>query len=391
MSKYNDSQKLRAKEQTKMKHEILEHYLDPWLTKISYAGSRVVYVDGFAGPGIYPDGWKGSPLRAMKKADDVLTESDSVKDRLDEFHCVFIENDRARYQDLEKHVNDLDEQVDDLITTNCVKAEFEDWARNYIAQQEGAYPDPSLFFIDPFGYGDIPFDVLSELYQLREQSYELLITFMGGKMAQWKDGPNHQKAISAALEMDDWDNRISENMSKDDQARALSELYQRKWKEDGGAEFTLPFEMFEEGKRQICYHLIHVTNHLDGLKVMKDTMFNAGADEQFAYLGPDHVGFEEEQLSFAEFGTTTDFDERIKQFANDLHEIYKNQSIEFEKLLHKTLDTNVFQVKHYREAFDILTEQKKLETHYQNPNTSQGYPLDTILEFKDPVAITDFV
>jgi len=120
----------------------------------------------------------------------------------------------------------------------------------------------------------------------------------------------------------------------------------------------MSFEMMEEGKSQICYYLIHVTNHLDGLKVMKETMYNAGADDEYAYRGPEHAGFEDNQLSFTKFGETEELEERIRSFALDLHEEYEEETVLFKDLLKQTLDENVFKTKHYRHAFEILSSEE---------------------------------
>ena len=46
---------------TKAKHEILRRYWQAWLPIITKLGSRVLYIDGFAGPGRYEGGEDGSP------------------------------------------------------------------------------------------------------------------------------------------------------------------------------------------------------------------------------------------------------------------------------------------------------------------------------------------
>lgn len=396
MADGSNREKLQQKGQTEMKHRILELYLDPWLTKISTVNQRVVFVDGFAGPGIYSDGWKGSPLRVMDIADQVISEYENVDQRLDEFKCIFVENDRERFLELKQNVDRHKQDVDDRINPTCIDDDFTKWAEQYIQGQRGRFPDPTLIFVDPFGYGeDIPFQLLSELFQLREKSYELLITFMAGKMAQYMGSPNHQKGITTSLGMSDWKNYFTEDMSKDEAARMFSHLYQRQWKETAGANYTLPFEMVEEGKNQICYHLIHVTNHIDGLKVMKKNMFNAGANDQYAYLGPNHVGFEDEQLSLAKFGESMDFNNRIETFAEELHESYLDDTITFQRLLEETLDKNVYLPQHYRSTFKKLENRDKLkvfdpESAEEGTRSGTAYKPEFELEFVQPMTLDQF-
>ena len=50
-----------------MKHLILQGYLEAWYPKLKFA-RRLVFIDGFAGPGEYLGGEKGSPLIALDAA-----------------------------------------------------------------------------------------------------------------------------------------------------------------------------------------------------------------------------------------------------------------------------------------------------------------------------------
>jgi hypothetical protein len=47
---------------TQAKHDILSGYLSAWLPIMSKYNERLVYVDGFAGPGVYTNGEPGSPI-----------------------------------------------------------------------------------------------------------------------------------------------------------------------------------------------------------------------------------------------------------------------------------------------------------------------------------------
>jgi three-Cys-motif partner protein len=50
---------------TQAKHEILRRYLEAWLPIMATWQGRIVFVDGFAGPGRYSGGEPGSPLIAL--------------------------------------------------------------------------------------------------------------------------------------------------------------------------------------------------------------------------------------------------------------------------------------------------------------------------------------
>src|SRR5205807_2684598 len=50
---------------TQAKHHILRRYLEAWLPILAAYNDRLVYIDGFAGPGRYEGGEPGSPLIAL--------------------------------------------------------------------------------------------------------------------------------------------------------------------------------------------------------------------------------------------------------------------------------------------------------------------------------------
>jgi three-Cys-motif partner protein len=53
---------------TQAKHEILTRYLDAWFPILASWNMKVLFIDGFAGPGTYKDGSPGSPLLAIDAA-----------------------------------------------------------------------------------------------------------------------------------------------------------------------------------------------------------------------------------------------------------------------------------------------------------------------------------
>ena len=48
-------------EQTMGKHLVLRHYLNGWFPILSRWNGRLLFIDGFAGPGEYENGQEGSP------------------------------------------------------------------------------------------------------------------------------------------------------------------------------------------------------------------------------------------------------------------------------------------------------------------------------------------
>lgn len=50
---------------TAAKHDILRRYLQAWIPILGSTHERIVYIDAFAGPGIYKGGEDGSPIVAQ--------------------------------------------------------------------------------------------------------------------------------------------------------------------------------------------------------------------------------------------------------------------------------------------------------------------------------------
>lgn len=50
------------------KHQILERYLKAWFPILNRYHGRVIYLDGFSGPGRYKNGEPGSPIIALNVA-----------------------------------------------------------------------------------------------------------------------------------------------------------------------------------------------------------------------------------------------------------------------------------------------------------------------------------
>ena len=89
---------------TKAKHDILRKYLQAWFPIIAFSGEqRLIYLDGFAGPGEYTGGEEGSPVIALRTLIDHRLWG---KLRKKEFIFFFIEKKRKRAEYLENLLKD---------------------------------------------------------------------------------------------------------------------------------------------------------------------------------------------------------------------------------------------------------------------------------------------
>ncbi len=91
---------------TQAKHEILRHYLGAWFPILATTQRRLLYIDGFAGPGEYKGGEDGSPIIALKLAKDHKLSSKLQRPGM-ELVFFFIEVNEARFQNLERKLAEL--------------------------------------------------------------------------------------------------------------------------------------------------------------------------------------------------------------------------------------------------------------------------------------------
>src|SRR3989339_196903 len=133
---------------TEIKHEILRRYLAAWVPILSKFGDRILYVDGFSGPGEYIGGKDGSPIIAIKTICEHKTPIKS------EVVMLFIEADKSRYDYLKQKVSGITKPVN--VKCDCVYGEFSRVMGSILEnlEKQGRLLAPSFVFIDPFGSDD---------------------------------------------------------------------------------------------------------------------------------------------------------------------------------------------------------------------------------------------
>src|SRR5260370_29599182 len=72
---------------SKIKDEVLEKYIAPYLAKVNTRGQPILLIDGYAGPGVFEDGSHGSPIILCEKAEKLAK---------DNYHAILI-NKKKKY------------------------------------------------------------------------------------------------------------------------------------------------------------------------------------------------------------------------------------------------------------------------------------------------------
>ncbi|MEA1964879.1 MAG: three-Cys-motif partner protein TcmP [Candidatus Aerophobetes bacterium] len=252
---------------TQAKHAILDRYLKAWLPIMSSISGRIVYIDGFAGPGKYLDERgqptiDGSPLIAINAA---------RKHRLPlnaEILFLFIEAKHDRCEYLKNLLKSID--FPQNMRYEAIEGKFDETLSSlfdYLDKQK-EYLAPAFAFIDPFGYSDTPFSLVKRI--MKNPKCEVLINFMYHDINRFISDLNKAKHFDLLFGTEAWREIAT---LKDPQERKLKtlNLYQKELEEEAKIKYVRFFEMINKSN-QTEYFLFFGTNNLEGLRQMNVAM-----------------------------------------------------------------------------------------------------------------------
>ena len=259
------------------KHEVLKLYLQRWFPILNTYHGRIVYVDGFCGPGRYSDGEPGSPLVVLDLA------TNHIKSLSGDIVFWFIDERADRIEHLKSEL-----VVRSLPANFKVKPEtgrFDEKLKEMLDRNEGlsVHPAPTFIFVDPFGFSGVPYSLIKRA--LAKPRWEVLITFMVDSINRWLDHPNDQ--ISAHIPETFGTTECSQiDRYASNRIDLLRDLYQKQLKKV--ARFVRYFEMRDRTNR-VEYLLFFATNHRLGHKKMKEAMWAVDPQGEFRFSDATNV------------------------------------------------------------------------------------------------------
>lgn len=263
---------------TKAKHELLRRYLGAWFPILTSSGvnKRVLFMDGFAGPGIYSNGEHGSPLIALAT---LVDHSHFDRLTMTEFVFVFVEADRDRFQSLTREIEHFwasrsgGKPANVTVHLRC--DEFKDVATELVglAEEQKKQLAPTLAFIDPFGWSGVPMQTIRDL--LSFDRCEVLFNFMFDSVNRFvgdeREGIAPHFAALFGTESDEHRHAVS--LSGNERRYFLRDLYLRQLRDVAGFKFVRSFELQDLGRGRTAYFLMFGTRHHKGLATMKEAMW----------------------------------------------------------------------------------------------------------------------
>lgn len=264
-----------------LKHGILGRYLQPFASKtgMTAPGRRVVYLDGYAGPGTYDDGTPGSPALAEQTAKKIAGSR--------ELQGIYVEKDPEMYEQLCEMLDGFDNWI----------AYNDSIARCLSDVMTEVGKAPLFAFMDPFGLPIAFADLVAHLLtRPRSQKTEVLINFSvpglkrnAGQLVSKKMYPAKASVIKGVNDRlgGDWWQDIWRDSDEDEREELVLEGYVKRLAAAGTGRWgwwTIPVSRRPEGEP--IYHLVFLTRHHDGLWQFNQAL--SGALEEyhdFCYQG----------------------------------------------------------------------------------------------------------
>lgn len=260
---------------TRGKHIVLRAYLNGWLPVLGFNQGRILFLDGFAGPGEYEGGEIGSPLIALE-----AFANHPLRARFGEVSFAFVEEDPERAAHLKGLIEPYIAQLPDSVTIaiecgHCVKTLNEaldalDRAGNKLA--------PAFVMLDPFGVKDIPMSLVERV--LRHDKSEVYISFMWESINRWKSQEGFALQVDNLFGTNEWRRMMDLPIAQ--RKQFVYDLYEQQLR-NAGAGFVTYFELWNEGKH--VYTIFFATKHPKGMDLMKQAIWKADRSGGYRFVG----------------------------------------------------------------------------------------------------------
>ncbi len=347
----NNSFYEKSKEASKVKARIVVKYFWAWAkVVIPHAKKRNInigYVDFFAGPGIYADGSKSTPILILEEAienKDIRDMLVSVFNDIDSKHAQSLKDAIGSIKDIDKLKNiphilnlEVDEEVTQILgNINTI---------------------PTLFFVDPWGYKGLSLELISSAF--RNWGCDCIFFFNYNRIYMSINNPYVEKHIDALFgkkRASELRNLLLDDVDSLEKELSVIETISQALKEKGG-KYVLPFRFKFDSRRRLSHHLIFVSKNVRGYQIMKDIMAKESTDSvqgvpSFEYDPMDH---QPQQLPL--FGAPSPLDDLAEILLTDfagkimtMHQIYDQH----------TVDTPYIE-KNYKEALIELENDGKIQ------------------------------
>jgi three-Cys-motif partner protein len=268
-----------AKPHTLAKIEIVGRYLYLWYSILGPSNKRLVYIDGFAGPGEYTNSPRSSPLASLEAA-KVAIHRPGAKLKDVEFSSLFVEKDRSFAENLRKVVSA--HKWPPGIKLHIEHGSFDEKVGGILDElrKSKATLAPTFAFIDPFGATGLPFRVVAEILSYPRCEVLLNLDSDGiGRLITAQQFEKNQQNLTALFGDESWKTLNPSAPMWKLSAEVLA-LYKERLRTLPQVRYVFAFAM-NSREGQLNYHLVFASQHPLGLEKMKEAM--KGVDKTGSY------------------------------------------------------------------------------------------------------------
>jgi len=262
---------------SRAKHLVLRSYLNGWFPILGSWNGRILFIDGFAGPGKYAGGEDGSPLIALK----ALREHKAKGLIKGEVVFVFIESDPERAEHLRGLIDSLRPSLPASCRIDVVHGRFDETMTDVLDSLDARANRlaPAFVMIDPFGVSGTPMSVLWRIF--RNSKAEIYASFMYEAINRFKATPEFEEHLTALFGCDTWRDGIDIG-DPTTRKNFFYGLYEQQLR-GAGARYVVHFDLYE--KNRLVYAIFFATKHSKGADLIKQAIWKIAPFGDFAFHG----------------------------------------------------------------------------------------------------------
>lgn len=240
---------------------------------------RIVYIDGFAGPGRYRTGEDGSPIVVLKAARDHSFKIDT------ELVCLFVEKDRERSMHLEATIKEISPPLPSHVKWEVAQGTFDEHLTKIFAivDAQNKSVAPMLVFADPFGFSQTPFATIRHI--MKNNKSEVLINVMFEFANRFLSDESLASNYDGLFGTNEW-RAVAQSTDPAVRRNGIHDIYLRQL--ETAAKYVHSFAMLNKNNNTE-YFLFFATNNLLGLEKMKDAMWKVDNTGSFQFSDYEHA------------------------------------------------------------------------------------------------------
>jgi len=351
---------------TDAKHRILEEYLKAWFPILSRYHKRVIYIDGFAGPGIYEAGKMGSPIIALQC---LMNHSLNLCQKGTEFVFIFIESDAKRADTLREVIAKTFPKIPDTVKIYIEHGDFETTMKGLLdtIEKNNKNLAPTFAFIDPFGYSGLPLYLIKRI--LAFERCEVFINFAYDSVNRFIEAKDTREELFDNLfGTHEW-RTIREIKDPEKRNRELTALYTKQLQTS--SKYIRSFEM-ENNMKKITYYLYFATNQIKGFEEMKKAMWKVDPRGLFRFADTTDAG--------TRFLLTFEGDTKYQDQSEIIYSRFKGQTVTQLQVKNYCIEHTAFPT-FWSSSLKILEDNDQLSV--TTPRKRKGtFPEGCIINFK---------